>query len=278
MSETRVSRGAIPAADVARILDAAGVPSLLFGWWADIDFVIPDSHFARALDALHAQGFEKCTNPTCNEFTPDRFTLRPGAHEQLPPSVWGPMMALNRTHAVADAHIHLDTRYTYFTVLSLYKKSRLLWSLPDITLDPIPKNDPRFMFTNEADRLPSWTGTADASTGAWSDLYPVKTLTHTALVEALMRLLCRDYGDREFISTTWKFMVLNAIGMVARDKDNNVLERLVQLRDNVQREFQPLVACYIGMTEEYQGKLIRALRDYLIAHNELPDIPSEVNI
>ncbi|KAJ5465561.1 hypothetical protein N7530_009348 [Penicillium desertorum] len=67
-----------PAADVARILDEAQVPNILWGTMAaylvggwrhyneDIQFLVVDHLIQTASNALFAAGFTPCTNPGCD--------------------------------------------------------------------------------------------------------------------------------------------------------------------------------------------------------------------
>ncbi|KAL2825536.1 hypothetical protein BJY01DRAFT_256242 [Aspergillus pseudoustus] len=64
-----------PVADIAKILDLANIPNLLWGWWVvachgkliqtpDIDFIIADDEIEAAAQALEkaSQDYTRCTN------------------------------------------------------------------------------------------------------------------------------------------------------------------------------------------------------------------------
>ncbi|KAJ5105512.1 hypothetical protein NUU61_002859 [Penicillium alfredii] len=98
--------GAEPTADVARILDNAQVPHVLWGRLAfglEIEFVIPDDHLESATNTLSTAGFPRCTNP-------NRINLGYG-----------------RARPVPDIHFHIELRYPDCTVLSLLAKPVTLW-------------------------------------------------------------------------------------------------------------------------------------------------------
>lgn len=76
-----------------------------------------------------------------------------------PLTAFAPVMAKNKVHEIADAHFHLGDQYLYFTVLSLFRQSKLLWSpsKKELTIEPVAPDDPTFMFTNNIERLPPRT-------------------------------------------------------------------------------------------------------------------------
>ncbi|KAL4886741.1 hypothetical protein BJY04DRAFT_213493 [Aspergillus karnatakaensis] len=288
MPYSEYQNGAVPAGRVATILNAARVPNLLFGWWAvalygismnfrDLDFIVPDSHLDRAVRALANAGFRHCQDANCLELKVNRFTENVPSHTPVPVSLLARSMADNNNHEIADAHFHLEGQYTHFTTLSLFKQSRVLWSLDNLTLDPIGNDHPTFMFTNNVQRVPPRTQNALSGTGPWTQIEPVKTLTHHALVEAFMRLLCREYNDRGYrrVQLAWDLMYLRSLGGSAVDANGHLIQRLADVRRKLKPQFRELFDLSTVQLPE-QGDLKRAtntLRDYLIAHEGLPDMP-----
>ncbi|KAL4860708.1 hypothetical protein BDV12DRAFT_204768 [Aspergillus spectabilis] len=244
MSGAEARHGALPTADVARFPNAGQVPDLLIDWWAtgtygidhsfpEIDFIVPDSHFDTAIRTLVNEGFHHCQNPQCSEHKHDRYPHRVLPGVAVPLSEFATMGAENLIREIACAHFHLEHQYTHFTVLSHLNQSNLLWSLPPLTSNPVADNDPTFMVMNNVERLLPRTPRHGSSTGPWADLDPVKTLTHSALVEALLQLRCRDVGPRASISDLWDIMFVYSPGPDVWDESGELLERLTALRRNV---------------------------------------------
>ncbi|KAL4899539.1 hypothetical protein BDW74DRAFT_183646 [Aspergillus multicolor] len=128
MSGLRYRAGVLPAADAARILNAARVPNLLFGWWAinlySLSQRFPEIDFLEtAIRALIDNGFTYCGDAQCVELKDLRYFkyLEPDIPHLLTEFV--PLLAYNNIHELADAHFHIETQYTCskFTVLSLHK-------------------------------------------------------------------------------------------------------------------------------------------------------------
>ncbi|KAL4901614.1 hypothetical protein BDW74DRAFT_181621 [Aspergillus multicolor] len=273
--------------DVARILDTARIPNLLFGWWAvgchgidlsfpEVDFVIPNNDIEAAASALAATGhFHRCTNPNCVEWTADRRPrdyFQAPLHQPLPLSMIAAQAKFNNYHAIAQDHLHTGRDYTYFTVISLYAQSRLLWSFPKITLDPITSDDRTFMFTNDV-RLPPRT--EGGSTGPWNSLYPVKILTHAALVEALLLLFCRDLGHLEHTDVAWLDMLNKVIGRTFIPGTVTLNEQMLALRRNINPRWVPVLDSSFFDPRPI-GSYTNSIKRYradLLANNELPGIP-----
>jgi hypothetical protein len=178
-------------------------------------------------------------------------------------------MALNNHHAIAQDHLHTGPEYEYFEVISLYAKSHLLWSFPDLTLGPGDTHT--YMFTNDA-RLPPRT--QGGSTGPWDTLYPVKIPTHVALVEALSLLYLRDLGDFDDFHTAWAAMLGGALGEQFVDAQLKLNEKIKALRRNINPRWLPGMDPFFfpnPPTPFFTG--LNRLRATLVQNNELPDIP-----
>ncbi|RDW76528.1 uncharacterized protein DSM5745_06520 [Aspergillus mulundensis] len=304
MSE--IPRGVKPAADVAQILNRAQVPNLLFGWWVvglysqaqpfpvsslslspsfplpsfnadsftqEIDFIVPDGQFESGIRALIDAGFQYCDDPKCPELVYDRFPRKGKIGDKYPITELLANLALNGWHEIADAHFHVETQYRKpkFTVLSLYKQSRLLWALPTLTLDPVPANDPTFVLTNDAARLPPRTPDFYSSSGPWLDVPAVKTLTYAALFEAFIRLKCRHLQERgmaEWRTDMWDERLCYTVGGTAKP------ERLRALRENLTPQFQAVFDAHTRTAENIASRAtprdaMNTLYDQLVAKGEL---------
>ncbi|KAL4907366.1 hypothetical protein BDW74DRAFT_123661 [Aspergillus multicolor] len=82
-----------------------------------------------------------CTNSQCQEIQPDKFSNE--KHPvyldsdgcRLITSIMGrDVFAQNRHYIVADQHFHLEAFWRGYEVLRLYRKSRILWWLPELPL------------------------------------------------------------------------------------------------------------------------------------------------
>jgi hypothetical protein len=185
MPELRNPEGKAAAAQIAQLLDEARIPNLLFGWTAlaltradfgsrDIEFVVPDEKLAPAILIIIAAGLCICTGPDCQQL--DEFRSNPHGVSRSRSSssdndnndddsrallLLLPAARDNtiRLHAVPDSHFHLPSGDT----LALYCQSHLLWRLALIPLGPPPPDDPTFILSTNAARLPpksieSWPG------------------------------------------------------------------------------------------------------------------------
>ncbi|KAL4802209.1 hypothetical protein BDV18DRAFT_164385 [Aspergillus unguis] len=278
--------GALPAADVARILDNARIPHVLFGWWAvgchgvakctqEIDFVLPDNQIEAAANALVATGhFHRCTDRHCFERTGDRsLRIQLEADRTYPDAIYQEFSKCNAVFAVAHDHLHLGSAYDYFKVVSLYAHSHLLWSLPEPTLDPLPSDSRTYMFTNNPQLPPR---ARDGSSGPWSELYPVKIPSHAALVEALFMLFCRDLGDPNELHETWLAMFQTTLGDFVDDACT-LNDRMVALRRDINPRWLPALDPFLfpnTCTTELEADGLIRLRAGLLQNNELRDVPS----
>ncbi|KAL3474619.1 hypothetical protein BJX99DRAFT_260218 [Aspergillus californicus] len=260
--------GALPAADVARILDKAQVSHILWGVWAVglfgfesfdypvVEFVTPDDEIEAAKNAIIAAGFPCCSDARCMELTD-----------------WQVYGALPRYHEVADEHFHIESKYEDFTVLSLLKSSRILYDLPPIKRGPVEDNDPTFMFSNDPritlrHGLPQWYDERADRYEPWIDLYPVKILKLGAFAKALALLLCRDLEHPRNIFDKWVTVYGTLLGEYMTD-DKILTPHGLSLQRDVDPKYLPLLPP--GPCKPPFRAWRRALRDKLRANNELPE-------
>ncbi|CAI7665982.1 unnamed protein product [Penicillium glandicola] len=183
-----------PAADVARILDEAQVPNILWGMMAmclvgvwkeeekDVEFLILDHLITDASNALIAAGFTSCTDPDCREVQ-IKGNYRP----------------------VPAVHFHIESQYPRHQVLRLYPKSGHLWWLPDFELGPPAADDPDLMLSNDL-RLPPFA--EKGFSGPWTELYLIKILNPSSFTEAVWYLIFRDLGYANMHETIWLDMIV----------------------------------------------------------------------
>jgi hypothetical protein len=248
-----------------------GIETKCSSYAQEIDFVIDADKILAAANALVATGhFHPCADHNCPELKTDRCKSDDNVAGKLyPADVIAQQMALNNHHAIAQYHLHTGPEYEYFEVFSLYAKSHLPWSFPDLTLGP---GDTRtYMFTNDA-RLPPRT--QGGSTGPWDTLYPVKILTHVALLEALCLLYLRDLGDFGDIYIAWGAMLGGALGEKFVDAQLNLNEKTKALRRNINPRWLPgLDPFFFPNPPTSMFTRLNLLRATLVQNNELPDIP-----
>ncbi|KAL2822036.1 hypothetical protein BJX63DRAFT_427387 [Aspergillus granulosus] len=174
------------AADVARILDEAAVTNILFGWMAvslvgkdfgfqEIDFVVSDNKLQVATDALIYAGFPLCTIHNCSELESCRNKKTRNQDE---------LKAKNRHHPVAACHFHIMEPGQ--ALVSLHRKSNILWWLPDAIEERPATSNPHLWLSTDS-RL-------HLGSGPWPKLYPIKILNPNWLAKAVLSLLCRDGG------------------------------------------------------------------------------------
>ncbi|KAL2826315.1 hypothetical protein BDW59DRAFT_161154 [Aspergillus cavernicola] len=268
--------GAGLAVDVARILDEAGIPNVLWGWMAialvgkdigmrEVDFVVPDEKVESATNVLAAAGFTVCMAPNCFELCEDRLPENHLDHwEGLPPEQrfmsWShvnSVVAKDRRHPVAAAHFHVNTQYPSSEILAVHRKSYILWKFPPLTLD-LPANDRNLMLSTD-NRLTTRNG----GTGPWIDLYPIKILTPCACAEALIYLRSRDYAHIKKLWRVWRSML---IVLSAND---------AEIRHQIQPSFRVVWESLNCRGPEEQNMWIpfNLLRDRLIAERELGELP-----
>ncbi|RDW65870.1 uncharacterized protein DSM5745_09609 [Aspergillus mulundensis] len=283
-----------PAADVARILDHAKVPNVLWGWLAvglvgldhrfpQVDFVVPDDKIEAAKEALIAGGFTLCIDQDCAEQKEDR--VAPDSvdlHGPLGLNEMNTLGARNRFHPIADIHFHLEpSKYEYYNVLSLFIQSKTLWSgwWPDLVLtdactdakcpdtERFPADHPHFMLSSDIDLYKCEDGS-----GPWAEeLYAVKTLKPSLLVEALIYLFCRDWGHIKSVDEGWQDMILLGLVRVKRDDQARFIEK------DLNPVLQPLWNNLNCRTRKPEGvnkwDIIREFRQSLIDNNRMPPLP-----
>ncbi|RDW76586.1 uncharacterized protein DSM5745_06578 [Aspergillus mulundensis] len=265
MSESEFQRGVLPAAEVAKILNAARVPNILFGWKLTSLSLILET----AVRALIDNGFNYCDDAQCVELKLHRWWKRFEQNTPYPVTDIAALCAWNNVHEKADAHFHIKEKQfpgPKFTVVSLFKQSRVLWSLPTLTLDPVAPDDPTFILTNDTARLPPLTADRVKSpSGPWTDVSPVKTLTNTALVEAVLWLVlrCLRYKNHD-IENYWHRM-FHWLFLASIEG-----ERQRALRDTLKPEFEPLIDKYQDESKaETPTEYLKRLLPQLIAKGKV---------
>ncbi|CAG8380372.1 hypothetical protein CBS147333_9308 [Penicillium roqueforti] len=159
---------------ISSLLDSINVPNLLWGNYLltvygvptivdEAAFVIPDDLTQVALSSLMSAGFLPCNQ---SSGCPHSDTLR------VPP---------------AFKHLHINDEL----VVSLYRKSDVLWEFEDLRY--LPEKNPDIMIASD-DRLPS--ASLGRGRGRFSS-HPctVKLPCAVRYCEALILLLCRDYDS-----------------------------------------------------------------------------------
>ncbi|KAL4803810.1 hypothetical protein BDV18DRAFT_162819 [Aspergillus unguis] len=283
------------AAAVVRPLDEAQVPYVLFGRMTmglvgsegpeeDIEIVVPDESFQAAIDAFTASTFEACTDRACKELNEDR-------HPEVDQFVEITEEQMNknredqvyfgafRYHPIPPVHFHLEPLPL---VLSFFRQSHLLWWLPQIEPGAPAPDDPHFVLSTNATRLPpkglpEWEGLKglqvlgldNVSSGPWSHLYPIKVLTAEAHVEASILLLCRDLHAIHKLDWRW-FCQLYSL---AERKVPG--QRREDAQYKIREEFRPFWDLFRGHVPVEKHTDIFAtlleLRKALLARGELPD-------
>ncbi|KAL4810201.1 hypothetical protein BDV18DRAFT_54472 [Aspergillus unguis] len=290
------------AAAAAQIMDSASVPNVLVGWLAiglvgneisinDVEFVIPDNLREQAKTALGNAGYTRCTDPKCLELHEDRSP----SIDSFPTETFigrviqgqlSKLVNLYRYHPVPHAHYHLRSG----NVLSLFRKSYYLWWLPDFSNGPPSPDDPHLALSNDARKVPTkqldaWPGSVkmiepffhSSSSGHWpSELYPVRILTATTHIEALILLLCRDLSLEYPLDWRW-FCQVNALGERRWPRQTRQGKKNAQYK--LRPEFQEFWDRLRGHVPLY-GEVnifepLMELRKKLIAENKLPCRPPE---
>jgi hypothetical protein len=163
---------------------------------------VADDKLATAVSVLVAAGYEHCTRRQCVEFHAEGSAMQDptfqcpttGKTYMSMPDIYT-RTGLNRYHLIADEHFHFDRRW-HFTVLRLYKQSRMLWWLPKDAIKVGPVADEYFMLSND-ENLPPSRANGGIGTGCWRDLPPVKILRPAKFYEVSQanRTICKmhDY-------------------------------------------------------------------------------------
>lgn len=240
-----------------------------------------------AIRAITDAEYTKCTDQDCPELGQDRHPHL----DWLPENTWEERDAkfeaiandllLHRFHPVAEAHFHIPRHY----IVSLYRKSHLLWWLREIPAGAPAPDDPDIVHSTHSARLTQrrlgqWPGPIDKysplsrhgrSYGPWSKRYryPVKILSPRAHIEAVILLLCRDFHVERRLDFKWFSMLCN----LGERKIGTQSAARYKLKD----EFQPFWDQFRGHVQVADDANIFAplfeLRDQLIAEGRLPDLP-----
>ncbi|KAL3480164.1 hypothetical protein BJX99DRAFT_254760 [Aspergillus californicus] len=272
-------RGGKLAFAVAKILDEAGVPCLIWGWLAlalvasdqgnrEAAFVINDHQIDEAKKALSDAKFTQCTEPSCRELCEDRGTKLSAT------------CAKDNLHPVAEVHYHVEEQFSEYRILALYKKGAQLWWLPDLELGSPAENDP-YLTMSDSNRLPPhkelWNPEEDREecghdnmpafrgcSGPWTGQYAIKVLLPPAFLESIMLLYCRDVGYPDGLPCLWDTMLFF---LMPYDEElrYKIHPRFQAAWDSLQERGPPLQNIWVPM---------RALRDSLSAAGELRDMPS----
>ncbi|KAL2872043.1 uncharacterized protein BJX67DRAFT_376889 [Aspergillus lucknowensis] len=269
-------------ADVAQILDDAGIPSVLWGWLAlalfheigaksEVDFVIPDHEVESATNALTASGFTPCGDVQCAELRVDRLPADHldhwdnllVEHRLLSESHVRCILAEDRFHAVAPVHFHIQSRYPHsgYQILSLHQKSSLLWSFPEFGPAPPPADDRNLIISDD----PRWASTTgDWGSGPWENVYPMKVLTPWGYAEAVMLFYWRDCGHFQNLDKFWSSLLIC------------LMEHDEHISGQLRPQFQMAWDWLNGRTSRREDRTwagLWRLRDKLIADGELTDLP-----
>ncbi|RLL95507.1 hypothetical protein CFD26_103719 [Aspergillus turcosus] len=200
---------------ISRFLDAHGIPNVLWGELVmnmfliplvpdGIYFVIPDEHIDKARDLLVAAGFPPCQlGEYCGFDWPNSLHGIPYAHFNIvdrgplcyyKPEEYGP-----------------NPREWY--TLELYKKSELLWGMPEIPLG-IPKADDPDYWTVDDKRLPKVSKELQRGRVFEAD-YPVKIPSPARYAESLTLLLFRDsYPEPTARGSFWDLLILDLLDVM----------------------------------------------------------------
>ncbi|GAE00223.1 hypothetical protein PVAR5_8961 [Paecilomyces variotii No. 5] len=235
------------AARIAQLLDEAEIPNVLWIGLAQHchgvtgaslpDFVIPDHLIQPAYEKLLASGFFLCEEgEKCIQHKYPRLFLK------------------------SDRHVHTIAGEPR-SVVHLYKKSGLLWRLPDFEMGPPAADDRHLMLSND-ERLPPGQAVFGGS-GPWPpSLYPVKIPTAACIIETYILLSCRDWdSDQNGYFSSWQ-MSLFRILVEVQDKYFN--------DEDLLPDFRP----YWQTPAPGRNHKFFELRKKLMESNELPPSPS----
>ncbi|BCS25099.1 uncharacterized protein APUU_41543S [Aspergillus puulaauensis] len=261
--------GAQAASDAGEVLDVAGIFYVMFGWlpvaldakdegFGEADFVVQKRDLSRAIEQLVEAGFKQCQDPNCIELQANRRPLRDTGDGPCNLSEIAAADVLNSYHTVADAHFHLGFQYESSTVLSLYTTSELLFWLEDPESGELPANDNDIFWFSNDPRLPPYQ--EGGPSGPWTGLYPVRILSPVTFSEALVILMCRDYGHIDFVDHAWITMWEC---VVFKERPRTLSPRFQPVWDIFNAE-EPNCSPY---------DVLRALRDDMIANNEFRYLP-----
>ncbi|RDW79084.1 uncharacterized protein DSM5745_05936 [Aspergillus mulundensis] len=286
------------AAHAARIFHGAGVPSVLVGWSAialvggdflnnDVDFVVRDSQIRAAANAMVRAGFSPCADAACLAGKEDRAseidTLSDDDYYKEEAELF---FCKDRYHPVPAVHFHMP----HMIILSLHRKSRLLWWIPDdhFRLEPPAHDDPYFVLSTDAARVPArdllaWPGpeefshylptaNSSGSSGPWRGLYPVKVLLATAHLKMALLCLCRDLHGTRGLDWLWFCMLYELAERQMPGQDRASARHL--LEEPQLQAFWDRFRGHVDVATDYN--ILEPLLEYragLISGNKLPDLP-----
>ncbi|KAF7137075.1 hypothetical protein CNMCM5793_006963 [Aspergillus hiratsukae] len=170
-------------ASIAKLLDTNGIPNVMWGPFVlacygaplvlqEFSFVIPDQHIDRAREVLLAANFVPCQDE-CRLVQPVCNLPHPYAHFILDDK--------DQPRVVRDDMPPLGIWHSFR--LELHKKSRLLWTLPDIPLGAPAPDDPNYMLVTD-DRLEEYDPKLHLGRVPYTH-YPVKMPTLPRYAESL---------------------------------------------------------------------------------------------
>ncbi|PTU20322.1 hypothetical protein P175DRAFT_0481567 [Aspergillus ochraceoroseus IBT 24754] len=244
------------ASQVAQVLDTAGVPNVLWGSLAmnvlgcpevgeDTQLIIPDRFAQAATDAISVAGLNPCPHgSTCGVIK--------GRDEPYP-----------------NTHFHINEDEVTQTV-DFYRKSSLIWSLPDMKPGNPSTNDRTYILASDARHPVShiWKGGTSCGSGPFPNNFPpVKILTKIALVEALILLCCRDFDSRNPQRGVWIDALSSMATFVVRDPDPKELDPRFSVFWKCIKERESKTACDI----------LGELRAGLLMAGELPPPPKRAD-
>lgn len=245
------------ASFISCFLEEAQIPNILWGEQAvDIllnkerkafesrrfEFVIPDDSLDAAIRELDRfDEHELCHDPNCVLIQPNHDLQVPDAHfhspslEVLPAAVPGDI-----------DDIGIDT-------ISLFVKSKVLWWLPDLSLDPFLKSND-VMIAKDCHR---WCS-------GWQSYATVKVLKPMAFVEALIFLLARDSPHQNSGFIYWQTLFYAMTGQCFPIKGCR------PLRPDFRNFWLELN--YLPMYQPEAWDLLQGVREKLIEANELAPV------
>ncbi|RJE18937.1 hypothetical protein PHISCL_08724 [Aspergillus sclerotialis] len=223
---------------IAKILDEAGIPSVLFAEeLLDIygvptvtygsTWVIADDLIEKAYEALRDAEIPLCAKGVdCDQVRPDR---------------WAPYS-------------------------DLHKKSAIFWRMPDPQLEPPAPDDPNYMLVTDT-RIPKWwlgTGAGRFKPGS----HPKNIPTPARYAEAMFYLVCRDmkgHGHSDYWETQLNYMV-----SIHEDPKNDVF-RISDVAQPARRYLEFYEEGGVPFKDKW--RYMERVRAELIERNELPPLP-----
>lgn len=223
-------------ANIAKLFDDAGIGYVLVGYggiaivasdlgYDDIDVLVEDDQLDTAIETILAAEYDMCVLDDCYELQEDRMPEldaqinADSTEEEIEAHYRKITRYYDRYHLVANAHFHVSGDDEDEYVLSLYPKSEMFKSLPDLPIGTdLASDDPCFILSTDEARLPArglkkWIGDVQdvgevgpnrgRSSGPWYELYPVKTLTPATHVNVVIERLWQDFDLVRKIDWMW---------------------------------------------------------------------------